>query len=185
MANNQFESDLIVYRAEQTIKWKKTRQLETNAKNIVPPNQPNQPNQPKIEATQTESMYELEMFFKYLDQSIVKVSNAKSIIIIDSIMSDFHYKLEEKIMLVIELGQTSLVIEKVYQLGYAISQNPHASFNILDYNSFAVKSKNKIIEHLKSILLILDCDPMVLDICTMDTTNDKEFAEKLNKELNM
>jgi len=138
-------------------------------------------------------IYKFECMIRWFNTLVQRAKNAKDIMEMDLIISDFSlYIWENKIFIFhlhnagqcVGLDYKSKILEKLQDICAAISQNPNAKFNLIQNSGYEIKAQKNIINKLKSALEDLECDPNTFDIQMMDTSNDSEYAKLVQKEQN-
>ncbi|XWV25178.1 putative ORFan [Tupanvirus deep ocean] len=176
-----FSEDFLAFRELQAKKWRemeKQQKLEEKRAARIEAEKLRQEKQ-----ILEEKKYKLQMFFVDIDKLISLASNAKNIIKIDVVTADLLERIKSISDLLTETQQKDKTIEKVFAFNGAISENPHATFNVAK-GGYEVKAQKNIVKNIKLILVMLDCDPDILDTNVMDTSNDEEFARRLQEQLN-
>ncbi|XWV26439.1 hypothetical protein QJ857_gp0630 [Tupanvirus soda lake] len=176
-----YSADFLAYRELQAKKW---RQMEKQQKL----------EEERVARLETERLrkekqileektYMLQMFFVSIDKLISLASKAENIIKVDAVTADLLDRVMSISELLSEMEQKNKAVDKVFEFNAAISENPRTTFNIVR-GGYEVTAQRKIIQNIKTVLILLDCDPDILDINVMDTSGDEEFARRLQEQLN-
>ncbi len=187
-----FSKDFIAFRKEQAIKWRdmEKKQKEEDEKIccekkiIEDKKQKEEDERIRREKKIIEDKKNLlNIYFAKMTSIILDVENAKNIIQIDALVATFNESFKESKELIFELDKKEFVIDKISELTIIISNNPNTKFDIRK-NGYEAKAHVRISNHMVKMLEQLGCCPDILQIETMDTSGDEEFARTLAQQLN-
>ena len=128
---------------------------------------------------------DLVIFFEHLIGLIELIKKTPDITRIVAFIASFYTEIADNQHLIVSHSERVIVIAYAFDLITAIDTNTRIKFD-LNAQGYARLACGKIIEQVKSVLLILECDPDILEIATlMDKSRDKEFAQQVHNRLNL
>jgi hypothetical protein len=163
------------YREIQHLRYQKWLEIEKAKENII---EQIDEEQLRIKSIENEELFHINICFSKLENILIDISNSKNIIQLDMYISSFKNIIDNNITLFIIKDKLDITQSLIIKMIDIITHNnfSYQYSNLSKYEKMAIiKFESKI----KDLLTIAHMDPSIIDIQTMDTSNDEQIALQL------